>query len=234
MFDTYEKFKKDVLKLTKIDLNFYKEKQMKRRIDTLATKNKATNYDEYIKMISTDKEKFEQFVNFLTINVSEFYRNPDQWNLMDKNVIPKIVKEQRKPIKIWSAACSTGDEPYSLAIVITTCFESLLSVFVVVSLFVTFTFPCFNFLISLIKNIVANMNANPSANGPANKTPCIPNIFPKTIIAGIKKAICLDIESIALIMLFPIAWKNIPDGIWIPLQMQSIKYVLNAKHANSI
>ena len=66
-------------------------------------------------MISTDKEKFEQFVNFLTINVSEFYRNPDQWNLMDKNVIPKIVKEQRKPIKIWSAACSTGDEPYSLA-----------------------------------------------------------------------------------------------------------------------
>ena len=115
MFDTYEKFKKDVLKLTKIDLNFYKEKQMKRRIDTLATKNKATNYDEYIKMISTDKEKFEQFVNFLTINVSEFYRNPDQWNLMDKNVIPKIVKEQRKPIKIWSAACSTGYEPYSLA-----------------------------------------------------------------------------------------------------------------------
>ena len=114
MFDTYEKFKKDVLKLTKIDLNFYKEKQMKRRIDTLATKNKATNYDEYIKMISTDKEKFEQFVNFLTINVSEFYRNPDQWNLMDKNVIPKIVNEQRKPIKIWSAACSTGDEPYSL------------------------------------------------------------------------------------------------------------------------
>ena len=47
MFDTYEKFKKDVLKLTKIDLNFYKEKQMKRRIDTLATKNKATNYDQY-------------------------------------------------------------------------------------------------------------------------------------------------------------------------------------------
>ena len=104
-------------------------------------------------------------------------------------------------------------DAYSLAIVITTCFESLLSVFAIVSLFTTFTFPCFNFLISLIKNIVANMNANPSANGPANKTPCIPNIFPKIIIAGIKKAICLDIESIALIMLFPIAWKNIPDGI---------------------
>ena len=104
-------------------------------------------------------------------------------------------------------------DAYSLAIVITTCFESLLSVFFVVSLFTIFTFPCFSFLTSLIKNIVANMNANPSANGPANRTPCTPNIFPKTSIAGIKNAICLDIESIALIILFPIAWKNIPDGI---------------------
>ena len=39
MFDNYEGFKKDVLALTKIDLNYYKEKQMRRRIDTLATKN---------------------------------------------------------------------------------------------------------------------------------------------------------------------------------------------------
>lgn len=115
MFDKYEEFKVDVFKLTKIDLNFYKEKQMRRRIDTLATKNGAKSYDEFVQMIKTDKDKFEQFVNFLTINVSEFYRNPDQWKLMDEQVIPKIIKEQKRPIKIWSAACSTGDEPYSLA-----------------------------------------------------------------------------------------------------------------------
>lgn len=115
MFDKYEEFKADVLKLTKIDLNYYKEKQMRRRIDTLANKNGAKSYEEYIQMIKSDKDKFEQFVNFLTINVSEFYRNPDQWKLMEQQVIPKLIKEQRKPIKIWSAACSTGDEPYSLA-----------------------------------------------------------------------------------------------------------------------
>ena len=115
MFDKYEEFKKDVLKLTKIDLNFYKEKQMRRRIDTLATKNGATSYDEYVAMLKKDREKFEQFVNFLTINVSEFYRNPDQWKMLDEKVIPKLLKEQKRPIKIWSAACSTGDEPYSLA-----------------------------------------------------------------------------------------------------------------------
>lgn len=115
MFDNYERFKKDVLQLTNIDLNFYKEKQMRRRIDTLATKNGCTDYEGFTRLIKSDKSKFEQFVNFLTINVSEFYRNPDQWKMMDEVVIPKLLKEQGRTLKIWSAACSTGDEPYSLA-----------------------------------------------------------------------------------------------------------------------
>ena len=114
MFDKYEDFKKEVYVLTKIDLNYYKEKQMRRRIDAIATKNGCSNYEEYVKILKSDKEKFEQFVNFLTINVSEFYRNPDQWKLMDEKVIPKLLKEQGRRLKIWSAACSTGDEPYSL------------------------------------------------------------------------------------------------------------------------
>ena len=112
--DNYEKFKKDVYRLTQIDLNFYKEKQMRRRIDTLVNKNGAKTYDEYIALISKDKVLFEQFVNFLTINVSEFYRNPDQWKLMDEKMIPKLIKDHGTSIRIWSAACSTGDEPYSL------------------------------------------------------------------------------------------------------------------------
>lgn len=112
--DNYEKFKAEVYRLTQIDLNYYKEKQMHRRIDTLVRKNKAESYDEYIQMIKKDRELFEQFVNFLTINVSEFYRNTDQWQLMDEKVIPQLLKDHGKSIKIWSAACSTGDEPYSL------------------------------------------------------------------------------------------------------------------------
>ena len=58
MFDNYEGFKKDVLALTKIDLNYYKEKQMRRRIDTLATKNGCKSYEEYTKMLRSDAEKF--------------------------------------------------------------------------------------------------------------------------------------------------------------------------------
>lgn len=113
--DNYEQFKTDVYRLTQIDLNYYKEKQMRRRIDTLVRKNNASSYAEYVQMLKKDKTLFEQFVNFLTINVSEFYRNPDQWKLMDEKVIPQLIADHGKSLKIWSAACSTGDEPYSLA-----------------------------------------------------------------------------------------------------------------------
>ncbi len=114
MFEGYEKFKKDIFSLTQIDLNAYKEKQMRRRIDTLITKNKCTSYDAYVRLIKSDSEKFEQFVNFLTINVSEFYRNPEQWVILEKELFPALIRKFGKKLKIWSAACSTGDEPYSL------------------------------------------------------------------------------------------------------------------------
>ena len=110
----YEWFKTAVYNLTKIDLNAYKEKQMKRRIDTLISKNNIVGYDKYISFIKTDNTKFEEFINYLTINVSEFYRNPDQWQVMDKQIIPELISKFGKKLKIWSAACSTGDEPYSL------------------------------------------------------------------------------------------------------------------------
>jgi chemotaxis protein methyltransferase CheR len=113
-YDDYDYFKKEVLALTSIDLDCYKEKQMKRRIDTLIAKNKIDTYEAYIQGLRTNKALFEEFVNYLTINVSEFYRNPDQWKLMDEQVIPELIEKFGRNLKIWSAACSTGDEPYSL------------------------------------------------------------------------------------------------------------------------
>ncbi len=110
----YEKFKSAVFALTKIDLNCYKERQMKRRIDSLIAKHGIKGYEDYVQVLKTDKARFEEFVNYLTINVSEFYRNPDQWQVMDKEIIPELINKYGKNLKIWSSACSTGDEPYSL------------------------------------------------------------------------------------------------------------------------
>lgn len=112
--DNYEQFKKDIYNLTKIDLSAYKEQQMKRRIDSLITKRKCKSYRDYVAVIKNDKEAFEEFVSFLTINVSEFYRNPEQWKLFVDEFVPELINKYGKRLKVWSAACSTGDEPYSL------------------------------------------------------------------------------------------------------------------------
>ncbi len=118
MLDSYEFFKQSILGLTKIDLNSYKERQMKRRIDALIAKHGISSYAEYVQKLKTDKAAYEEFINYITINVSEFYRNPEQWVLLEKEVLPYLFNRFGKDLKIWSAACSTGDEPYSLVMLL--------------------------------------------------------------------------------------------------------------------
>lgn len=113
----YELFKKQIFTLTQIDLNAYKEKQMKRRIESLITKHGIKSFVDYVEAIKADKDMFEEFVNYLTINVSEFYRNPEQWKVLENDILPELMS-RTKSLKIWSAACSTGDEPYSLVMML--------------------------------------------------------------------------------------------------------------------
>lgn len=117
MLGNYEDLKKSVYQLINLDLNAYKERQMKRRIDALITKHKYESYVDYIKALKTDKELLNEFVNYLTINVSEFYRNPEQWEILEHEILPSKLKAGA-PLKIWSAACSTGEEPYSLVMLL--------------------------------------------------------------------------------------------------------------------
>lgn len=114
----YEGFKSEVLKLSGIDLSAYKERQMQRRIVSLIKKNDIDGFDNYIKELKQNRLKYEEFINYLTINVSEFFRNPAQWQVLEKEILPYLFNTFSQNIKIWSAACSTGDEPYSLAMVL--------------------------------------------------------------------------------------------------------------------
>ncbi|NSW90448.1 MAG: protein-glutamate O-methyltransferase CheR [Firmicutes bacterium] len=114
---TYEDFKKEILSITGINLSFYKEKQMKRRIDSLIRKNKFNGYYDYFSALKANKELYNEFINYLTINVSEFYRNPEQWEVLENDILPQLISKKVN-LKIWSAACSTGDEPYTLAMIL--------------------------------------------------------------------------------------------------------------------
>ena len=113
----YEAFKAQVLTLTGINLSAYKENQMKRRIDAIIKKNQCSNYTEYVSLLKSNASSLQEFVTYLTINVTEFFRNPSQWDILEKQIFPLLLQKKRH-IKIWSAACSTGDEPYSLAMVL--------------------------------------------------------------------------------------------------------------------
>ncbi|NLP34362.1 MAG: protein-glutamate O-methyltransferase CheR [Clostridiales bacterium] len=118
MLDSYEVFKQSIYNLTTIDLNSYKERQMKRRIDALITKHGINSYADYVVKLKSDKVIYDEFINYITINVSEFFRNPEQWNLLENEILPNLFKQFGKNLKIWSAACSTGDEPYSMVMLL--------------------------------------------------------------------------------------------------------------------
>lgn len=119
-FSDYEAFKAAFYKLSFIDLSLYKEKQMKRRITSFAEKYGHSTYCGFLEDVKVNKEIYGLFINYLTINVSEFFRNPNQWELFEKKIIPEVsqYKKNLGNIRIWSSACSTGDEPYTVVMIL--------------------------------------------------------------------------------------------------------------------
>jgi chemotaxis protein methyltransferase CheR len=117
MIWSYEDFKKGIMELTAIDLSSYKERQMKRRIDALISRSGYNGYKEYFEALTFTRAMLEKFVDYLTINVSEFYRNPEHWRTLEQQILPDLIKKYGS-IRVWSAACSTGEEPYSLTMML--------------------------------------------------------------------------------------------------------------------
>lgn len=113
----YQEFKEQASLLCGIDLSLYKSQQLDRRINSLMSLWQVENYDEYLRILKTDPQRFQVFLKKLTINVSEFFRNPECYFYLWEKVIPELL--QVKPnLKIWSAGCATGAEPYSVAIIL--------------------------------------------------------------------------------------------------------------------
>jgi len=104
-------------KKTAIDLSLYKEAQMKRRLTTLRMKHGYTTFASYYAALEQNPTLMAEFLDRMTINVSEFWRNPQRWETVRDKFLPQMLSEQSR-IKIWSAACSTGEEPYTLAMIL--------------------------------------------------------------------------------------------------------------------
>lgn len=113
----YQIFIAKIKDFTGIDLSQYKEQQMKRRLNTLRTKYEFPTFAAFFEAIKKDQNLLNVFLDRMTINVSEFWRNPSRWTTLQTRFIPEMLR-QRNTLKCWSAACSTGEEPYTLAMIL--------------------------------------------------------------------------------------------------------------------
>lgn len=113
----YSYLKNKIYKLTNLDINCYKSQQMRRRLDMFVAKCNYPTVLDYCKALESSPDKQREFLDFMAINVSEFFRDKTQFNILQNVVIPHLVANSRR-INIWSAACSCGQEPYSLAMIL--------------------------------------------------------------------------------------------------------------------
>lgn len=113
----FNEFHKWVHKELGINLSAYKPEQLNRRINTLMTRVGIKSLDDYTKAIKADEQQKQKFLDFITINVTEFFRNPELYVELEEKIKEELLRNKRQ-LKIWSAACSIGCEPYSLAIML--------------------------------------------------------------------------------------------------------------------
>lgn len=93
----------------------YKDKCIRRRIAVRMRACGVHTYDDYRALLSRSPAEYERLRDALTINVTRFYRNADTWNLIRRTVLPALFDRPRVEIRVWSAGCASGEEPYTLA-----------------------------------------------------------------------------------------------------------------------
>lgn len=113
----YYHFTQQVKSLLHLDLKLYKEAQMKRRLTSFRERKGYASFQQLYTAMRNDLTLQSEFLDRVTINVSEFFRNYKRWEVLQNKILPKILKDKTE-INVWSAACSTGEEPYTLAIIL--------------------------------------------------------------------------------------------------------------------
>lgn len=118
MNDTdWETFKQKFNAKSGINLNDYKPAQMQRRINNLMSRHGVSTYMDFYKLIDSKPQLYKGFIDYLTINVTEFFRTPEKFSELETKVLPELLAKNPK-LNIWSAGCSIGAEPYSLAMIL--------------------------------------------------------------------------------------------------------------------
>jgi chemotaxis protein methyltransferase CheR len=118
----FEKLKKRIMKDIDFQAQFYGDKHLKRRFQIRMKALGINTYREYEQRLQYDRAEYDELIKVLTVNVTEWFRNPEVYDAIKKKVLPRIVEEiekkNRRFIRIWSIGCADGKEPYSIAIML--------------------------------------------------------------------------------------------------------------------
>ncbi len=96
----------------------YKERCLRRRIAVRMRARGTHRYGEYEALLRRDPAEYQRLLDTVTINVSKFFRNPEVWRALEQLVVPTLFAPDRGDVRIWSAGCAGGEEPYTVAILL--------------------------------------------------------------------------------------------------------------------
>jgi chemotaxis protein methyltransferase CheR len=113
----YIYIQRKILKLIGVDLNCYKSPQMKRRLKVYLVRSGHSNWPNFFRATQNDPLELGKLKDYLTINVSSFFRDPEKFEYLRESVLPDLLRGHPR-LHVWSAGCSRGHEPYSLAIML--------------------------------------------------------------------------------------------------------------------
>ncbi len=102
------------------DFTGYKRATLVRRVDRRMAQVGVTGYDDYLDHLEVHPEEFTALFNTVLINVTAFFRDPDAWEYLRTEVVPELLaaKNPTEPLRVWSAGCASGEEAYTLAVVL--------------------------------------------------------------------------------------------------------------------
>ncbi|MFP4001035.1 MAG: CheR family methyltransferase [Candidatus Natronoplasma sp.] len=116
----FKRLRREVSRRIGVDYTNYSKSHLRRRFHARMRVVGENKFESYLNYLKGDEDEIEELRELLTVNVTKFKRDEGVWEIIEEEVIPDLIEKKRddiiKNIKVWSAGCATGEEPYSLAI----------------------------------------------------------------------------------------------------------------------
>lgn len=109
------------------DFSLYKKNTTRRRIERRMSVHQLSNINQYVRYLQENSHEIDLLFKELLIGVTSFFREPDAYEVLKEKILPELLKKRKggDTIRVWVVGCSTGEEAYSIAIVLKECLDEL-------------------------------------------------------------------------------------------------------------